>query len=39
VLNAGMNAAAEIRYWTPNAPPDGAAELYARPILMGLFTP
>lgn len=39
VLNAGMNAAAEIRYWTPNAPANAVADLYARPILMGLFTP
>lgn len=39
VLNAGMNAAAEIRYWTPNAAPNAAADLYARPLLLGLFTP
>jgi len=39
VLSAATNAAAEVRFWTPNAPRDAAAELYARPILMGLFAP
>ncbi len=39
ILSAAINAAAEIFAWTPNAPGDSAPELYARPILMGLYAP
>lgn len=37
-LNATINAAANVRDVTPNFSPDAVAELYARPILMGLFS-
>lgn len=39
VLSAAINAAAEVFTWTPHAPPDSAPELYARPVLMGLYAP
>ena len=38
MLNAALNAAAELPFWIPNLDRDGAARLFTRPMLMGLFT-
>jgi AcrR family transcriptional regulator len=35
----GINAAAELRRWSPHADVDNAAQLYARPLLLGLLQP
>jgi AcrR family transcriptional regulator len=39
MLTATLNATAEIPYWTPGVERSRAGELYARPMLMGLFSP
>ena len=38
MLTATMNAAAEIRWWIPEVLPENAATLYAKPMLMGIFS-
>jgi hypothetical protein len=38
MLTATLNATAEILYWTPGIERSSAGELYARPMLMGLFS-
>jgi AcrR family transcriptional regulator len=38
MLNATLNAAAELDFWVRDVKPDEAAALYARPMLMGVFT-
>ena len=38
MLTATLNASAEIPYWTPGIERSSAGELYARPLLMGLFS-
>ena len=38
MLTATMNAAAEIRWWIPDVLPENAATLYAKPMLMGIFS-
>ena len=35
----GINAAAELRRWVPRADMDNAADLYVRPLLLGLLQP
>ncbi len=39
MLNATLNAACELRFLVRGVEPDEAAPLYARPMLMGVFTP
>lgn len=39
MLSATLNASAEYRWWVPEATADQADELYAKPLLMGLFAP
>ncbi|URI05760.1 TetR/AcrR family transcriptional regulator [Aquincola tertiaricarbonis] len=39
VLVGGINAAAELHRWVPDARVDSAAELYARPLFQGLLVP
>lgn len=39
MLTMTLNAAAEISWWVPQAPPSSATDLYAKPMLMGIFTP
>jgi AcrR family transcriptional regulator len=38
MLNATLNAAAELGFWVRDVKIDEAAALYARPMLMGVFT-
>jgi AcrR family transcriptional regulator len=38
MLNAALNAAAELEFWVRDVKPEEAAALYARPMLMGLFS-
>ena len=38
MLNAALNAAAELDFWVRDVKQDEAAALYARPMLMGVFT-
>jgi AcrR family transcriptional regulator len=38
MLTATLNAAAEIRWWIPDVLPENAATLYAKPMLMGIFS-
>jgi AcrR family transcriptional regulator len=38
MLNATLNAAAELDFWVRDVKQDEAAALYARPMLMGVFT-
>lgn len=37
MLSAALNACAEYRWWVPGATADQADELYAKPLLLGLF--
>lgn len=37
MLSATLNASAEYRWWVPDATADQVDELYAKPLLMGLF--
>lgn len=37
MLNATLNAAAELPFWVPGTTPKAAPALFARPLLMGLF--
>jgi AcrR family transcriptional regulator len=37
MLMAQVNSAAELRNWVPGVTPESSVELYARPILKGLF--
>ncbi len=37
MLSATLNACAEYRWWVPDASGEQADELYAKPLLMGLF--
>jgi len=39
LLNAAINAAASLATAVPGAQPDEAATLYAKPLLMGIFSP
>ena len=39
VLVGGINAAAELHRWVPDARVDSVAELYARPLFQGLLVP
>jgi AcrR family transcriptional regulator len=38
MLTATVNAAADIRWWVSDVAPGEAADLYAKPLLMGMFT-
>ena len=38
MLTATVNAAADIRWWVSDAAPREAVELYAKPLLMGMFS-
>jgi AcrR family transcriptional regulator len=38
MLTATVNAAADIRWWVNDVAPEEAAELYAKPLLTGMFT-
>jgi AcrR family transcriptional regulator len=38
MLTATVNAAADIRWWVTDATREEAADLYAKPLLMGMFT-
>jgi len=37
MLTATLNAAADIRWWVTDVQPEEAADLYAKPLLMGMF--
>ncbi|TNC15988.1 TetR/AcrR family transcriptional regulator [Methylobacterium terricola] len=39
LVSSMVNAAAELPAWVPGVTPDNAAELYARPLFVGLFAP
>jgi AcrR family transcriptional regulator len=39
MISATLNASAEYRWWVPGASAEQAPELYAKPMLMGMFTP
>jgi hypothetical protein len=39
MLTMTLNASAEITWWIPAVPPAAATELYAKPMLMGIFSP
>ena len=39
MLTMTLNASAEIRWWVPQSPPADAVHLYAKPMLMGIFSP
>jgi AcrR family transcriptional regulator len=39
MLTMTLNASAEISWWIPDVPPAAATELYAKPMLMGIFSP
>jgi AcrR family transcriptional regulator len=39
MLTMTLNASAEIHWWVPDAPPSAATDLYAKPMLMGIFAP
>jgi AcrR family transcriptional regulator len=39
MLTITLNASAEITWWIPAVPPAAATELYAKPMLMGIFSP
>jgi AcrR family transcriptional regulator len=39
MLNATLNAGAELGFWVPGVKPKAAAAIFARPLLMGLFEP
>jgi AcrR family transcriptional regulator len=39
MLNATLNASAELGFWVPGVKPKAAAAIFARPLLMGLFEP
>ena len=38
MLTATLNGSAEIKWWIPGVDPAVAADLYAKPMLMGLFS-
>ncbi len=38
MLTATLNAAADIRFWLHDVTPQEAVDLYARPLMMGMFT-
>jgi hypothetical protein len=38
MLNATLNAAADLLFWVRGVPADRAVDLYARPMLMGVFS-
>jgi AcrR family transcriptional regulator len=37
MLNATLNAGAELGFWVPGVKPKAAAAIFARPLLMGIF--
>ncbi|PIK71391.1 TetR family transcriptional regulator, partial [Methylobacterium frigidaeris] len=39
LVSSMVNAAAELPAWVPGVTPDTAADLYARPLFLGLFAP
>jgi hypothetical protein len=39
MLTATVNAAADIRWWFTDVSQQEAADLYAMPLLMGMFSP
>lgn len=39
MISATLNASAEYRWWVPGATSEQTPELYAKPMLMGMFTP
>ncbi|MEW5683334.1 MAG: TetR/AcrR family transcriptional regulator [Pseudomonadota bacterium] len=39
VISSAINAAAELHYWTPGAPPEAVVDLYVRPLFEGLCSP
>jgi hypothetical protein len=39
MLNATLNAAAELDFWVPGVKPKAAPAIFARPMLMGIFNP
>ncbi|NGM33559.1 TetR/AcrR family transcriptional regulator [Methylobacterium sp. DB0501] len=39
LVSSMVNAAAELPAWVPGVTPDNAADLYARPLFLGLFAP
>jgi hypothetical protein len=39
VVDSVINAAVELEWWVPGITRDTAADLYARPLFMGIFTP
>lgn len=39
MLTMMLNASAELSWWVPSAPASAATDLYAKPMLMGIFTP
>ncbi|WP_287747360.1 TetR/AcrR family transcriptional regulator [Methylobacterium sp.] len=39
LVSSMINAAAELPAWVPGVTPDTAADLYARPLFLGLFAP
>ena len=38
MLNATLNAAAELGFWVRGVEPSEAAALYAKPLLMGVYS-
>lgn len=38
MLTATLNAAADIRWWLPDVTQEESADLYVKPLLMGMFT-
>lgn len=39
MLTMTLNASAEIHWWVPDVPGTAATDLYAKPMLMGIFAP
>ncbi|KMO12713.1 TetR family transcriptional regulator, partial [Methylobacterium indicum] len=39
LVSSMVNAAAELPAWVPGVTPENAADLYARPLFLGLFAP
>jgi AcrR family transcriptional regulator len=39
MVDSIINAAVELEWWVPGITPESAADLYAKPLFMGVFTP
>jgi len=39
IITAGINAAAELHYWTPGVAPEAVVAHYVRPLFEGLCSP